>query len=427
MSVAQYASAASAPGAPGAPGAEFGFGTPWAAQLTFFRNKLNLSTEQYDDIIKSAHDRAFIVAGAAKADLLADLRAAVDSTMASGGGLNEFKQKFKAVVAKNGWTGWTGEGSAAGEAWRAKVIYQTNMAGSYAAGRWQQMNEPEFAALRPYWKYVHADGQLYPRPLHLAWDGITLPKDHAFWKTHFAANGWGCRCEIHPVAAPAQGAPTQPPAGWDTVDPKTGAPPGIDKGFDYAPGANAATPLQAIIDQKLIKLDAPIGAAMAKELAPALAMERRLAWTSMVDNMASTLRPSGQTLLATTVEPKAVAALADAGVALDNAAVWLRDHELVHALRDTKATRGAALPLDVWRNLPDKLGGAPVYLDTQDQALLYVIDAGGALGKVVVRVNYNARGQFDGVRDRITSNFIQTGGVVELADLQAARYMRIQL
>ena len=172
-------------------GAEFGFGTPWAEQLAFFRRKLNLPTEWWDDIQGAAHDRAFIVAGVAKADLLQDLRGAMDSAMESGG-LAGFRKQFKALVASHGWTGWTGEGSARGEAWRTRIIYQTNMATSYAAGRYKQLTEPEFAKLRPYWKYVHADGQLHPRPLHLAWHGLTLPMGHPFWKTHFAPNGWHC-------------------------------------------------------------------------------------------------------------------------------------------------------------------------------------------------------------------------------------------
>lgn len=405
-------------------GAAFGFGTPWAEQIDFFRRKLNLPTDWWDDIERSANDRAFIVAGAAKADLLQDLRAAVETTMASGGGLGEFRRKFKAVVAANGWTGWTGEGSTKGEAWRTRVIYQTNMATSYAAGQHRQMTDPAFVAVLPFWRYRHADGQLHPRPLHESWDGLTLPHDHPFWQTHFAPNGWGCRCKIFAVRAPAVGAPTTPPKGWDAIDPKTGAPVGIDKGFDYAPGANATTPLQQLVDDKLIKLSAPIGAQMAQVLQPALALERRLAWTEMVDATAATLRPQGTTVLATTVAPATVAALQDAGVVLDNAAVWLRDHELAHALRDVKANRGAAIPADVWRNLPELLAQAATWLDTQDGALLYEIDAGDQLGKVVVRVNYNNKVRIDGVRDRITSNFIQTGGALKAGDLQsAARYV----
>ncbi|MDE2442099.1 MAG: head morphogenesis protein, partial [Betaproteobacteria bacterium] len=64
----------------------FGFGTPFAEQLDFFRAKLNLPTDRWDDIQRAAHDRAFIVAGAGEADLLADLRAAVDKAIAEGGG-----------------------------------------------------------------------------------------------------------------------------------------------------------------------------------------------------------------------------------------------------------------------------------------------------------------------------------------------------
>lgn len=406
---------------------EVGFGTPFAAQLEHLRRKLDLPSERWDDIMRAAHDRAFIVAGAAKADLLADLHGAVEAAMAGGESIGAFARRFEDVVARHGWTGWTGQGSAAGRAWRARIIYTTNMATSYAAGRWQQMNEPAFAAQRPFWKYVHADGVLNPRPLHLAWHGTTLPREHPFWKTHFAPNGWGCRCEIMPVKAPAAGAPTQPPAGWDQVDPDSGEPPGIDRGFGWAPGADAATPLQELIDRKLINLDAPIGAAMAQALKPALAMERRLAWTDMVDQVAATLRPHGTTVLAGAVSPETVADLHAAGVELDNAALWLRDQELAHALRDTKSKRGTALPLQVWRDLPGYLDGARAWLDTEDLALLYSFDAGAGVGKIVVRVNYNAKGHIGGVRQRITSNFIQTGGLVEAFNLEASRYVELGL
>lgn len=393
--------------------AQFGFGTPWAPQLDFFRRKLNLPSERWDDIERGAHDRAFIVAGAAKADLLADLRAAVDSTMASGGGLNEFKQQFKAVVAKNGWTGWTGEGSAAGEAWRAKVIYQTNMATSYAAGRWQQMNEPEFAKLRPFWKYVHADGQLYPRPLHLAWNGITLPKDHAFWKTHFAPNGWGCRCEIHPVAAPAAGAPTEPPAGWDTVDPKTGAPPGIDKGFDYAPGANAATPLQAIIDQKLIKLDAPIGAAMWQALAPAIAQERGDAYRAWLSRIATDDSAKSLTPIVGAIDPADLAWLGGKGLQRPRSAEIAINSGVING---TKAQRhlvdGDALSIQTWENLPELLTEpVAVLYDSQSGGLLYVLpDLGAKRGQIALKFEF-------GRKDRL--NMIVSGYRPLLIDILA--------
>ncbi len=252
------------------PSLNVGFGTPFEAQIEFMRKKLRLPTERWDDIQRSAHDRAFIVAGAAKADLLADLQQAMLVNGEQGLGVREFQKAFKNIVAKHGWTGWTGEGSAEGEAWRARIIYQTNMATSYAAGRRRQMTDPEYLRLRPYWRYIHSDGVAHPRPHHLAWHGLTLAHDHPFWQTHFAPNGWGCQCRLTTVSrkegeASAGAGLGDPPDGWDVIDPKTGGPVGIDKGFDYAPGANVGASLRDLVDAKLLKLSPELGAALKAE------------------------------------------------------------------------------------------------------------------------------------------------------------------
>ena len=236
-------------------------------QISFFRKKLNLPTKRWDDILMAAHDKAFMVAGAQKADLLADLRAAVDKAI-TGQSIGQFRKDFAAAVAKSGWSGWTGEGTKAGEAWRTRVIYQTNIATSYAAGRWQQLKDPDLVAVRPFWQYIHSDSVVHPRPLHLAWgnSGLTLPNDHPFWKTHFPPNGWGCKCRVKAVRGPAKGAAKAPPEGWDTVDPKTDAPAGIDKGWGYAPGANVDATLRQLIQDKLITYPDAIAKALAADM-----------------------------------------------------------------------------------------------------------------------------------------------------------------
>ena len=408
-------------------GLSVGFGTPFQEQIDFLRQKLNLPTERWDDIQRGAHDRAFIVAGATKADLLADLHDAVNRAAQDGKGLGAFRKDFKSMVAKHGWTGWTGEGTKEGEAWRTRVIYQTNMSTSYWAGCHKQMADPEVLKLHPYWRYIHSEGVLHPRPLHLSWHGLTLPAEHDFWKTHFAPNGWGCQCRITSVTrregeASARAGLGEPPADWQTLNPKTGAPLGIDKGFDYAPGASVKRPLQELIDDKLIKLDASIGAAMWEVLKPVLAKERLADWQAVFDTTRLAMQAGGNAVMVHTLAPQTVAELAEKGVVLENAAVWMRDTELLHALRDYKTARGAALPDSVWRDLPTELEGATVYLDTTNNTLIYVVDTGDQLGKVVVRVNYNEKGQFDGLRARITSNFVVTGGEVLPRDLKAQRY-----
>lgn len=241
------------------------FDLPFAEQIDFFRQKLNLPTAKWDDIWQEAHDRAFVVAGAAKADLLDDLRQAVDLAITKGTTLETFRDSFRQIVFNRGWHGWTGEGSEAGFNWRTKVIYETNLRASYAAGREAQLADPGLQKLLPYRRYIHNDSVLHPRPLHLAWNGLTLPHDHEFWKTHSPPNGWGCRCRVTAVAAPRKGDATEPPAGWNKPG-EDGTLPGIDKGWGYAPGASVRDELRALVEQKVAKLPGPLGKALAEDV-----------------------------------------------------------------------------------------------------------------------------------------------------------------
>ncbi|MFZ6644432.1 phage minor head protein [Undibacterium sp. TJN25] len=354
-------------------------------QLDFFKNKLNLPTDRYDDILKSAHDRAFIVAGAANADLLNDLNGAIRASIADGRGLEAFRKAFNSIVLKHGWTGWTGEGSAAGYAWRTRVIYQTNMATSYAAGRWKQLNDPGLLALNPYFKYVHNDAVEHPRPIHQSWNGLVLRYDDPFWRTHFPTNGWGCQCRVTSASekdhlqAVAAGKGS-PPAGWDRIDPQTGAPVGIDQGFDYAPGADAKRPLVDFIDQKLINLDAPIGAAMYQALRPALQAEQAAVYQAFLADVLADSFGRGRV---------AVIGAIDQG-ALD----WLSAHAYPApasaevALQDSLVA-GSDLDPAAWARLPGIVSSpAQLLVDSQTGRLVYVSQEQG-IDMLVLQLAYH--------------------------------------
>lgn len=416
---------------PGKDAAGNAVSNPFREQLEFFRKKLNLPSERWDDILKSAHDRGLIVAGAGTADLMQDLNTAISKAIEAGGGLEVFRKDFDALVQKNGWTGWTGEGSAAGRAWRTRIIYQTNLSTSYAAGRWQQLKHPDLLSIRPYWKYVHADGVAHPRPLHVAWNGLVLHHEHPFWDTHYPPNGWMCHCRVTPVdaqeyaKAQAKGR-SEPPANWQDPSPRTDAPSGIDKGFDYAPGANAHRPLKDFIDAKLIKLSAPIGSLMHQSLEVILEKERQSAWEAMLDRVLSTMQSNGEAQLAHVIAPEVIAAISDQGTALDNAAVWLRDSELLHTLRDYKANSDRGFPMDVLRDLRTEMNKAEVYFDTKKSNMLYVFDLGEVLGKIAVELNYNETALFNGVRSKVRSNFIKTGGIIQRFNILDERYVKLK-
>lgn len=287
------------------------FDLSFQEQIRFFRNKLNLPTEAWDDIWQAAHDRAFVVAGAMKADLLQDLREAVTKAIEKGTTLETFRRDFRSIVAKHGWTGWTGEGSKGGEAWRTRVIYETNLRTSYAAGRWAQLTDPDVLKNRPYWRYVHNDSVLHPRPLHKRWGDmrLTLRFDDPFWQTHFPPNGWGCRCRVTAVTGPQDGDATAPPAGWNARD-SAGVLPGIDRGWAYAPGAATDTSLRQMVQDKLITYPPAITKALSRDVTryinahePAVAYARRVLedrskieplWLGFVESVEEVSQAAGQ-------------------------------------------------------------------------------------------------------------------------------------
>ncbi len=216
------------------------FALPFVEQIAFFKDKLNLPTQFWDDILTAAHDRAFVVAGATKAELLTDLITAVLAAIQDGETINAFRKRFDDIVKKHGWS-YNGERD-----WRTRVIYQTNLSSSYNAGRWAQLHDPDLLKSRPYWKYLHNDTVMHPRPLHLAWSGTVLRFDDPWWTTHFTPNGWGCRCRITAVTADEYPGIAAPDNGTYRHTDRNGKvhtiPQGIDYGWDYAPGASAYKP-----------------------------------------------------------------------------------------------------------------------------------------------------------------------------------------
>ena len=302
-------------------------------QIDFLRRKLNLPSESWRDIQSAAHDRAFVVAGATKADLLHDLRKAVDQAV-QGGSIGEFRKNFAEIVAKHGWTGWTGEGTKAGEAWRTRVIYQTNLMTSYAAGRRAQLLDPDLVERRPFWRYVHNDSVTHPRPQHKRWGDmkLTLRHDHPFWETHFPPNGWGCKCRVVAVAAPGDGDGTEPPEGWAQTDPATGAPVGIDEGWGYAPGARADNELRSFVQDKLIDYPPAIERMLSVDV------NRQLSATERITDFVQRVRDGSlrnEDLWMGFVEPEAAARIkAATGQDVDSYMVLLPEDNVRHTYRE---------------------------------------------------------------------------------------------
>lgn len=207
-----------------------GIDLPFDEAIRFFRDKANVTTDQWTDVWDAAHSKGFMVAGANRDALVADFRAAIDKGLSEGTTQAEFLKDFNRIAKQFGWS-YRGEAG-----WRSKVIFETNLRTAYAAGQYSQLTAPETLAALPYWQYNHS-GALHPRRDHLSWNGLCLPADDPFWDTAYPPNGFGCGCFVTPLSKRGlrqlgKAEPDKAP-NLDSLD---GQPRGIDPSFAYNPG-----------------------------------------------------------------------------------------------------------------------------------------------------------------------------------------------
>lgn len=254
--------------------AEAAYGSlPFLQQIKFQLGKTTIPTQSWIDVWRDEHDAGFMVAGAAKAELLTDLQSAVSDAITEGQSLGGFKKRFLSIAEKHGWS-YNGSPN-----WRSHVIYETNLMQSYNAGRYAQLTDPDLLSVRPYWRYHHKPGELHPRPMHLAWNNLVLPASSPWWSTHFPANGWGCQCWVtaeseRSLQRKNLNVGTAPPLDYEAkiVGQQSGnprvvrVPKGIDPGFDYAPGASRADQIREVLVSDLTRFPEPIASHLKADL-----------------------------------------------------------------------------------------------------------------------------------------------------------------
>jgi SPP1 gp7 family putative phage head morphogenesis protein len=244
---------------------------PFDRAIEYLREKVDVGTKAYSDLMHGAHDTAFVVAGLTKGEILSDVHKLVNKAIQEGTPFDKFQKDFAKTIEGR----WLPRDKRTGEpntGWRAKIIYQTNIRTAYAAGRHEQLQR--IKATHPYWQYRHGDSRK-PREEHLAWDGLVLRADDPWWKTHYPPNGWGCRCYVHALddidlrEMGKKGPDDAPPSPLRTVkygDRTVEVPVGIDPGWAYVPGETVSPPPPGQLLPDVNGPNAPIdGQAQARE------------------------------------------------------------------------------------------------------------------------------------------------------------------
>lgn len=235
---------------------------PFKQAIEYYRQKVAIPSEQWDELVDAANDWAFAVAGVTRADVLADLQAAVDKAISEGTSMAEFRRDFDQVIQKRGW----GAGKSF-TPYRVELILSQNLRTAYQAGRYQQMSSPEMTKARPYWQWKHRDSR-NPRPAHLALDGKVFSFDDPFWRGGFPPCGWGCRCGVFSLSSrdldrdglSVEDSPSERVTLRDRVTGKTQSVPAIngnpvvEPGFNFTPGASRSDERSTILERMLERL-----------------------------------------------------------------------------------------------------------------------------------------------------------------------------
>ncbi len=180
--------------------AEFLFApTPNQAAIAFIASKPALSREVFDKLLPELKARAFTISGVHSADIVQHARDAI-AELPAGGDWNEIKGRIAPTllpyfVDPNAEPEVQKKQAEAADR-RAELLLRTHGQQAYAVAQHDMLTEQ--TDLFPNWQYLTL-GDDHVRPTHAALDGIVLPADHEFWKTHTPPWEWGCRCQLVPL------------------------------------------------------------------------------------------------------------------------------------------------------------------------------------------------------------------------------------
>lgn len=248
------------------PNLRIGTADPAEAFDAFVRRGDLAPTFHWHDLWQDEHAGKFAVAGVAQTDVLRLLYDETARALREGKHLKDVQQALVPQLKAKGWWGDveitnpdTGEiRTTRFNAARLQLIYDTNLRQSYAAGQWQAIQRGK--ARRPWLVYRTMHDERV-RHSHAAWDGVCLPVDDPWWRTHYPPNGWRCRCrviavnerELQRLRDSGVAIKTEAPPSIDIEhrDPRTGevlrVPLGIDPGWAYNAGmASLAQPAELL-------------------------------------------------------------------------------------------------------------------------------------------------------------------------------------
>ena len=151
-----------------------------------FRRRVPVTDGEMRQMTAAERERAFWVANVTQARMVQEVMDALDRAVASGTTLEDFQAEVGAALAE----AWGGP-----DAPRVEMVFRTNVMGAYNEGREEVFSDPEVRKARPYWRFDTA-GDSRVSEDHEELDGLILPADDPWWRSHRPPLRPNCRCQI---------------------------------------------------------------------------------------------------------------------------------------------------------------------------------------------------------------------------------------
>ena len=157
----------------------------------WFRSRLPLTDEQYQQLVAFAHERGFWIAGVSQSAMIEQVWHSLDEALEKGVPFEEWKAEVQPVLA----SAWVGSLSAAQQPHRIETIFRNWTIGAYNKARWDQMAEPAIRRVRPYLAFDGVEDSRQS-PICRECNDTVLPADHPWWDSHRPPLHHRCRSGI---------------------------------------------------------------------------------------------------------------------------------------------------------------------------------------------------------------------------------------
>lgn len=411
-------------------------GVPFTEAIAFLRNKADVPTEAWNDLLGTPHAKAFTVAGANKMAIVEDFHASINDMITNGKTIGDFRRDFDAIVQKHGWS-YKGK-----RGWRTRIIYNTNMRAAHMSGKWEQFQRSK--QNRPYLQYLTVgDGRV--REEHRKWHDpanniyTILKMDDPFWDTHYPPNGWGCRCTVRTLSDRQLKQKNLNVSDSPEIKQNPeGKLEGIDTGFDYNVGKAWLAP-DTIFGERVMELTKEVRTPVLNKAAKTFTKPSDKAFKTFMQqqiNKRDTEIGTTNNYIKTAgfLSGNTTNQLEKINITPISAVITLRDREAMHLVRDSNAsknkTRGHSgkphsIPDEQALELPGILRTPDAVLfDTNNKTLLYIRKLSDReYLKIILNLNRHTKLNHNNERiNRQVGNYINSAGVVQKENLQEKRY-----